>query len=196
MTNTLAPPLPVLDRALVLSPEFQGRDDLVVPTPAMLALPERAVQFGTGAFLRGFVEYFLDEANRQRRFNGRLVMVGSTGSGRDAVLGEQDGLYTLCTQGMRGGGVVREHRVVGVVSRALSAATEWEAVLACARSPELELVFSNTTEVGIALDEGDRYEAWPPRSFPGKLARFLYERARAFDFDEARGVVVVPCELI
>src|SRR6185503_12242345 len=34
------------------------------------------------------------------------------------------------------------------------------------------------------------------RSFPGKLTRFLFERARAFDFDTRRGVVILPCELI
>jgi tagaturonate reductase len=188
--------LPLLNRALVQSAAFQARTDIGVPDPGVLDLPERAVQFGTGAFLRGFVEPFLDEANRAGRFNGRVVMVGSTGSGRDRVLAEQDGLYTLSVQGIDGGAAVHEQRVIGVVSRALSARDEWAEVLACARNPELELVFSNTTEVGIVLDEGDRPDADPPRSFPGKLTRFLYERAQAFGFDPARGVIVLPCELI
>ncbi|HEV2736893.1 MAG TPA: tagaturonate reductase, partial [Longimicrobiaceae bacterium] len=188
--------LPTLGRDLAASPAFQARRDLGVPTPELLALPEKAVQFGTGAFLRGFVDHFLDAANRAGRFGGRVVMVGSTGSGRDQVVNDQDGLYTLSVQGIADGTPRREHRVVGSVSRALSAPDEWAEVLACARDPELELVFSNTTEVGIALDEEDRADMEPPRSFPGKLARFLYERARAFDFDPARGVVVLPCELI
>ena len=188
--------LPSLSRSLVLSPALQGRDDLVVPPPGLLDLPEKAVQFGTGAFLRGFVDFFLDEANRQNRFGGRIVMVGSTGSGRDQVLSDQDGLYTLAIQGIADGEVRREHRVVASVSRALSAKTEWDEVLACARNPLLEVVFSNTTEVGIALDEGDEARMTPPRSFPGKLTRFLFERGREFGFDAARGVVVIPCELI
>jgi tagaturonate reductase len=185
-----------LDRALVTSPAFQARRDIGVPAPELLDLPEKAVQFGTGAFLRGFVDAFLDTANRAGRFGGRVVMVGSTGSGRDQVLSEQDGLYTLALQGIADGKPHREHRIISSVSRALSAGTEWDEVLACARNPLLELVFSNTTEVGIALDEGDEAELAPPRSFPGKLTRFLYERARAFDYDEARGVAVIPCELI
>jgi tagaturonate reductase len=82
------------------------------------------------------------------------------------------------------------------VSRALSARDQWSEVLVCARNPVLELVFSNTTEVGIRLDEGDSPELNPPRSFPGKLTRFLMERARSFDYDPAKGVVVIPCELI
>jgi tagaturonate reductase len=185
--------LPTLSRALVLAGARRGVE---LPPPELLGLPERAVQFGTGAFLRGFVEPLLDEANRRGLFGGRVVVVGSTGSGRDAVLNEQDGLYTLCVQGVDGGVVRQERRVIASVSRALSSVTEWDAVLACAHNPGLELVFSNTTEVGIALDEEDAAELHPPRSFPGKLTRFLFERARAFGFDPARGVVVLPCELI
>lgn len=188
--------LPLLNRALVTSAAFQARTDIGVPAPELLDLPERAVQWGTGAFLRGFVEPFLDAANRAGRFGGRVVMVGSTGSGRDRVLAEQDGLFTLSVQGIDGGAPVHEQRVIGSVSRALSAVDEWDAVLEIARNPALELVFSNTTEVGIVLDEDDRPDASPPRSFPGKLTRFLYERAQAFDFDPARGVIVLPCELI
>ena len=40
------------------------------------------------------------------------------------------------------------------------------------------------------------FDGRPPRSFPAKLTRFLFERARTFDFDASRGVVVLPCELI
>lgn len=187
---------PTLSRTLVSTPEFQRRTDLLPPPPESLELPERALQFGTGAFLRGFVDYFLDQANRSGSFSGRAVMVGSTGSGRDRVLNEQDGLYTLDIQGIRDGQRVRERRVISSVSRAISSATQWDEVLRCARNPELQFVFSNTTEVGIALDEEDSAELQPPRSFPGKLTRFLLERGRAFDFADEGGLVVIPCELI
>lgn len=188
---------PRLNRALVGTAALQRRDDVAVPAPELLELPEKAVQFGTGAFLRGFVEYFLDEANRRGLFGGRVVAVGSTGSGRDAMLGAQDGLFTLASRGVVDGRLEEEYRIVASLSRALSAAREWPEVLRLARSPELELVFSNTTEVGIALDEADRAVGeGAPRSYPAKLARFLLERSRAFDFDPQRGVVVIPCELI
>jgi tagaturonate reductase len=186
--------LPPLSRDLIES--LRSRSDLLSPPRGYEAWPEAVVQFGTGAFLRGFVEYFLDQAGRSGDFPARVVMVGSTGSGRDRVVGDQDGLYTLYTRGISGGEVREERRIVGVVSRALSAATEWEEVLACARNPELKLIFSNTTEVGIRLDPDDAPSLSPPHSYPGKLARFLFERARAFDFDARAGVVVIPCELI
>jgi tagaturonate reductase len=194
MTDLRNPPL--LDHGLVRSPGFAERTDLTVPDPALLDLPEKAVQFGTGAFLRGFVDFFLDEANRQGKFGGRIVAIGSTGSGRDQLLNAQDGLYTLSIQGVVAGEPRREHRVISSVSRALSAGGQWSQALAVARNPSLELIFSNTTEVGIALDEEDEADSTPPRSFPGKLTRFLYERARAFGFSQRKGVVVIPCELI
>jgi tagaturonate reductase len=175
------------------------RDDLIAPSAEQLALPERAVQFGTGALLRGLVDAILDEANRQGWFDGRVVMVGSTGSGRDRALNDQRGLFTLVTQGLVDGDATRDFRIVSSVSRALAASSQWAEVLRCAENPELELIFSNTTEVGIALDEGDASAAptdAAPRSFPAKLAAFLLHRARTFEFDAARAPVVIPTELI
>lgn len=188
--------LPLLTRSLVTPERFPDRSDLLVPTAADLALPERAVQFGTGAFLRGFVEFFLDEARRAGRFPGRLVAIGSTGSGRAELLNAQDGLYTLVSRGLIQGEPGRELRVVGSLSRALPSNDAWDRVLECARSPDLELVFSNTTEVGIALDPDDAPTLRPPRSFPGKLTAFLHARASAFDYAPEQGLVVIPCELV
>ena len=184
-----------LGRALVTSDRLTS-SGVAVPAPALLDLPEKAVQFGTGRFLRGFVDYFLDEANRRGAFGGRVVAVGSTASGRDVALNEQDGLYTLISEGAGEAGPVRECRVIASVSRALSAQNEWAEVLSVARTAAIEFVFSNTTEVGIAIDEADRLEAAPPPSFPGKLTRFLLERGRAFRYADAAAPVVLPCELI
>lgn len=159
-------------------------------------LPETILQFGTGAFLRGFSDVFVDEANRQGIFGGRIVVVGSTGSARVRLINEQDGLYTVCVQGISDGEVVEHYRVVGSLSRAIAATRSWPDVIDFARSPDLRYVISNTTEVGIQFDPDDRQDLDPPRSFPGKLAAVLHERAHAFDFDPSRGLVILCCELI
>ena len=190
------PRVPALDARLVRARDFTSKVDVALPDAPLLALPERAVQFGTGALLRGLIDYVVDAANREGKFNGRVVAIGSTGSGRDDLVNAQDGLYTLVVEGIVDGKQVREHRVVASVSRALSATTEWDEVLAVARNPLIEMIFSNTTEVGIVFDSSDRPDLKPPRSFPGKLTRYLYERAREFDYDSAKGVTVLPCELI
>ena len=188
---------PTLSPALV--PTLATRADLTLPTAAQLALPERAVQFGTGALLRGLVDALLDDANRQNLFGGRVVMIGSTGSGRDRAINDQGGLFTLVVQGLVDGEARRDFHVVSSVSRALAASTQWDEVLRVAENPALELIFSNTTEIGIVLDETDA--ATPPtytspRSFPGKLAAFLLHRARSCGFDPARAPVVIPTELV
>lgn len=184
--------LPILSRRLL--DEQKG---MAVHDGSESSLPERAVQFGTGALLRGLVDACLDEANARGAFNGRVVMIGSTGSGRDARLNAQEGLFTLVSQGIVDSQPHREVRVIGVVSRALAAATEWKEVLRCAESPTIECIFSNTTEVGIVLHEQDAAEAPAlPQSFPARLTRFLEHRARHFDYDPTRAPVVIPCELI
>lgn len=187
---------PLLTPSLILDPAFQTKENLVVPTAEMLALPEKIMQFGTGGFLRAFADYFIDEANRQGVFDGRVVMVGSTGSKRTSILNEQGGLYTVRVQGLKEGEVIEEHRVIGSVSRALAASDDWAEVVKLAQSPDLEFVISNTTEVGVVYDAGDSYTNGAPRSFPGKLAAVLYERARHFSYSQDRGLIILPCELI
>lgn len=183
-----------LSHALLNNAAWQPAIPLVRPRADMLGLPERAVQFGTGAFLRGFIEYFLDEANSKRLFNGRVALVGSTDSGRDRAFTAQNGLFTLQSAGARDEDA--ELRVVASVSRAISATSAWSEVLKVAQQPDISVVFSNTTEAGFALDSEDTSFSAHPRSFPAKLTAFLYERAATFNFDRSRGVVVVPCELL
>lgn len=189
---------PVLNRSFIVSDAARSSANVQLPEAAQLMLPEKVVQFGTGALLHGLIDAQIDEAIRRGHYDGRVVAIGSTGSGRDQRINAQDGLFTLVVQGIDRGNPTRECRVVASVSRAISAIDNWSAVLACARNPCLEIVFSNTTEVGITFDpkdaeSGDRRV---PASFPGKLTAFLYERARTFAYEPDKGVVVIPCELI
>src|SRR5690348_996313 len=89
--------LPHLDAKLVSSGAVPG--DVELPAPATLTMPENVVQFGTGAFLRGFVDFFIDAAICQRFHEGRVVAIGSTASGRDDALNAQQGLYTIVVDG-------------------------------------------------------------------------------------------------
>src|SRR5919107_727615 len=125
---------PTLTPALL--PTLSPRSDLTFPSAAQLALPVRAVQFGTGALLRGLVDALVDDANRKGVFGGRVVMIGSTGSGRDRALNDQSGLFTLVVQGLVDGQPKREFQVVSAVTRALAASTQWAEVLHCAENPE------------------------------------------------------------
>ena len=158
--------------------------------------PEKILQFGTGGFLRGFIGHFIEEANRVDHLQARVVAVATTPSGRDRVLNEQDGLYTLWVRGVQNGLTRNDFQLISCFSRALSAADDWQEVLRVARNPALELIFSNTTEAGIAIDARDEWNGSPPTSYPAKLARVLWERAQRFHYADKAGVVVLPCELV
>jgi tagaturonate reductase len=168
---------------------------VIKPGAAIFELPERVLQFGTGVLLRGLPDYFIDKANRQGLFNGRIVVIKSTDSGDAGVFDRQDGLYTLCVRGIAEGKKVEENIICSAISRVLSARDQWEEILRCAHNPEMQVIISNTTEVGIQLTRDD-ISLRPPASFPGKLLAFLYERYQAFKGSPESGMVIVPTELI
>ncbi len=162
---------------------------------SLFALPERVLQFGTGVLLRGLPDYFIDKANKKGVFNGRVVVVKSTDGGDAVAFDKQDGLYTLCMRGLVNGQSVEENVICSAISRVLSAATQWELVLKCSHNSELNIIISNTTEVGIELVK-EHINANPPSSYPAKLLAFLYERYKAFGGSSTSGIVIVPTELI
>ena len=188
--------LPLLNKKIVLSPASQLSERAALPAPALFDLPEKVLQFGAGGFLRAFADFFIDNANRRNIFNGRIVVVQSTGGSRGNTLREQDGLFTLCVQGLVNNTPLENYHTVASISRALSANEEWSQVLHCAENPDLALVLSNTTEVGITLDESDAITLNPPRSFPGKLTAFLHARFKFFNGAADKGLIIIPCELV
>ena len=170
-------------------------DKVILPEEAMFHLPEKVLQFGTGSLLRGLPDYFIDKANRQGIFNGRIVVVKSTNRGDSDAFDKQDSLYTLCVRGVENGKKIEENIVCSAISRVLSARNEWAAVLECAHNPQMQIIISNTTEVGIQLVNED-IRNHPPVSFPAKLLAFLHERYIAFDGSKQSGMVIIPTELI
>ena len=168
---------------------------VIKPADKIFSLPERVLQFGTGVLLRGLPDFFIDKANRQGLFNGRIVVVKSTDSGDAGAFDRQNGLYTLCVRGIEDGHKIEENIICSAISRVLSARDQWSQILELAHRPEMQIIVSNTTEVGIQLVEDD-IRRRPPVSYPGKLLAFLFERFNAFGGSPESGMVIVPTELI
>ncbi len=120
-----------------------------------MTLPETILQFGSGRFLRAFADLFIHQANQQGQQVGRVVIVQSTGDARAGGLNRQAGQYHVLIRGLEKGQVVDRVETVESVSRALHAASQWAEVLELARSPQLRVVLSNTTESGYNLDAAD-----------------------------------------
>ncbi len=166
------------------------------PEAAVLQLPEKVLQFGTGVLLRGLPDYYIDQANKAGLFNGHIVVVKSTNGGDTDAYAKQDGLYTHCLKGIEGGKLVEAYIINASISRVLTAATEWQQVLDCAVNPVMEIIISNTTEAGLVLHPGDRITGTPPVSFPGKLLAFLHHRYTFFNGAAHKGMVILPTELL
>ena len=167
----------------------------LAPADNLFALPEKVLQFGTGVLLRGLPDHFIDKANKQDIFNGRVVVIKSTSSGGTDAFKEQDGLFTLLERGVENG--LRAERTVinASISRVLSANEEWDKILQCAVDPEIRLILSNTTEVGITYLESD-VKAEKPQSFPGRILSILMTRYEIFEGSAESGMVIIPTELI
>lgn len=169
---------------------------LVKPEAAHLTLPEKVLQFGTGVLLRGLIDFYIDKANKQNIFNGRVVVVKSTASSGADAFDKQDGLFTHLIKGFVDGNAVEETVINASISRVLAASAQWNEILKTVKNEELQVIVSNTTEVGITLQKDDNIHGVPPQSFPGKLLAVLLHRYKTFNGDSNKGFVILPTELI
>ncbi|MFH1513424.1 MAG: tagaturonate reductase, partial [Bacillota bacterium] len=158
--------------------------------------PVKVLQYGEGNFLRAFVDYMLDIANERGAFDGGVVIVKPIPLGTLDRFHAQDCRYTVLLRGLEDGKRVEKTRIVTCVQDAVDCYTEYEKYAGFARLESLRFIVSNTTEAGIVLDEEDRFAFTPPRSYPGKLTKFLFERAEAFDYSPDKGLIILPVELI
>ncbi len=158
--------------------------------------PVKVVQFGEGNFLRGFVDYMIDIANEKGVFDGDIVLIKPIEFGSLTAFHKQDCQYTVSLRGIVDGEAKVLNRKITSVADAVDSYSEYDKYRKLAQIDTLRFVVSNTTEAGIVFDEKDRFEYEPPKTFPGKLTKFLYERFETFRGDRSKGLVMLPVELI
>lgn len=158
--------------------------------------PVKVLQFGEGNFLRAFVDYMIDIANEQGKFDGDIVLVKPIEFGNLDRFHEQESQYTVQLRGIVDGEPKKISRIVTSVTDVVDAYGEYEKYADYAKLDSLRFIVSNTTEAGIVYDETDRMELNPPKTYPGKLTKFLYERYTHFSGDLDKGLIMLPVELI
>ena len=158
--------------------------------------PIKVLQFGEGNFLRAFVDYMIDIANETGDFNGDIVLVKPIEFGTLDLFHKQECQYTVQLRGIVDGEAKRINRVVTSVADVVDAYGEYEKYAAFAKLDTLRFIVSNTTEAGIVYDDTDRFEFAPPKTYPGKLTKFLFERYTYFEGALDKGLVILPVELI
>lgn len=158
--------------------------------------PVKVLQYGEGNFLRGFVDYMIDIANEREVFDGSIVIVKPITYGNLDLFHKQDFLYTVSLRGLENKVPTVKSRIVSSISDAVGAYEDYEKYMSYAKLDSLRFIVSNTTEAGIVYDDTDRFEDMPPKTYPGKLTKFLYERYKYFEGDLGKGLILLPCELI
>lgn len=174
---------------------LEAKDNITLPAVDDQKLKEKVLQFGTGVLLRGLPDQYIQEANNKGVFNGSIVVVKSTSGGSVTDFDEQDCLFTVCFKGISEGKLIQEYSINNSISRVLNAATQWEQVLDFAVSEDLQIITSNTTEVGMIYQEESIINN-TPLSFPGRLLQVLHTRYQHFKGDKTKGLVIIPAELI
>lgn len=155
-------------------------------------MKEKIIQFGTGNFLRGFADCFIDKLNKENLFDGKIVIVSPTDSKQIDILNAQNGRYNLYLRGIENGKEICERTEISAVSRAVNPYQDFAGFLALSENPDLRFIISNTTEAGIAFSADDKFTDRPAKSFPAKLTQLLYARFKA----GLGGFVIFACELI
>lgn len=158
--------------------------------------PVTVLQFGSGNFLRAFVDWMLQRSNEAGITNHGVAVVYATNRpGRKDPLADQDGLFHVVLEGVRDGRPQRRVELVDVVQTVVDPWTDNDAYNRITTSKDLKLVVSNTTEAGIVWRDED-LAARPPSSYPAQLAQLLHDRWLAFDGSEEAGLSILACELI
>ncbi|MGN0531177.1 MAG: tagaturonate reductase [Eubacterium sp.] len=155
-------------------------------------MKETVLQFGTGNFLRGFADYFINELNKKGLYDGKIVVVSPTNSKSVEKINAQKGRYNLILRGIENGKEICERNEINVISRAVNPYEDFDGFLSLAKNPDLHFIISNTTEAGICFDDTCKITHKPASSFPAKLTQLLYERYK----NNLNGFVILACELI
>lgn len=158
--------------------------------------PISILQFGSGNFLRAFVDWMIQQSNNAQLTNhGVAVAYATDRPERVDPLVPQDGLYHVCLEGIKNSEPVREITMVDVIDQIVDPYRQWNDFQQIVTSPDLKIVVSNTTEAGIVFVD-ESLDACPPQSFPAQIARLLHDRFIHFDGSATAGLAIVPCELI
>lgn len=155
-------------------------------------MKETIIQFGTGNFLRGFADYFVDEMNKQDLYDGKIAVVSPTNSKTVEILNQQNCIYNLYLRGIENGKEICEHTEIHSISSAVNPYADFDAYLALAHNPDFRFIISNTTEAGVEYVPDNQFEDKPAKSFPAKLTQLLFERFNA----GLNGFIILACELI
>jgi tagaturonate reductase len=151
----------------------------------------QVLQFGTGNFLRGFIEPMIQELN-QNGDSLHVCLVQSTNSANLEGLRLQNFAYSVYVAGIEEGERIEKTQSISCISAGLRLPHDYDQFISLALEPELRWLISNVTEAGLEWKKEDQTKKIPS-SFVGRLTKWLYAR---FEHAPELETVLLPCELI
>ena len=100
-------------------------------------MKETVLQFGTGNFLRGFADYFIDALNKQGLYDGKIVVVSPTNSKAVEKINAQNGRYNLILRGIENGEEISSINEINSISCAVNPYADFDGFLSLAKNPDL-----------------------------------------------------------
>ncbi|MGX9522796.1 tagaturonate reductase [Vibrio mediterranei] len=157
----------------------------------------KIMQFGEGNFLRAFVDWQIDHLNEHTDLDAGIAIIRPIDTDFPPLLNKQDGLYTSVVRGINENDqAVEESRIITSVNQEIAVYQDVDAYMALAKDPNIQFIFSNTTEAGIAFSANDKFDAQPATTFPAKLTQWMFARFKHFGGATDKGLFIIPCELI
>ena len=90
----------------------------------------------------------INKANKAGIYQGSIVLCQPIAQGLKKMINDQDGVYTLAMRGAENGTPVENIEIITSVSRCINPYEDedYDELMKLARSEDLEVVVSNTTE--------------------------------------------------
>ncbi len=152
------------------------------------------IQFGTGNFLRGFIEAIFQDLKDRGIWEANIGLIQSTNSGTIDRLKKREFSYPLWITGIENGKEINKETTIDCIQLGLSLPDDGLEFLQLGLKPELEFIISNVTEAGFKLEKEADLKPFP-KSFPARLTLLLFTRFQALGFD-SKELKIIPCELI
>ncbi|MGL4677625.1 MAG: hypothetical protein ACRCWI_08190 [Brevinema sp.] len=151
----------------------------------------KILQIGAGNFLRAFLDYAVQLLNDDHYFDGG-ILIGTSSAQKTPNLRGQNGLYTLILGDQNG----IHHHIIDVVQDQFSITDEFDFFLETATDTNINIIFSNTTEIGISYQQEEYSHT--VRSFPARLTLWLERRFQTLYKTNSlqEPLFIIPCELI
>jgi len=159
------------------------------------SLPIKILQFGNGNFIRGFLDWMVQKTIDQGYFKGGIHSVQIHSSAVDQRMLEQNCLFHVAEMGIYEQEKTQQYSLISCVQNYSSIFESYDAFLQLAENPDLEFIFSNTTEAGIEFDPNDSDFTSIPKTFPGKLTALLHKRFQVFE-KRHKPLGIIPLELL